>query len=517
MCKEVSHVLKKIKYGKRRLRNSRAQNLNKRKMTKTSIRRNKNKTMDGWEDWKSKEYLMPLAFLKGILSEWDMFKPVTTILELILTPTEKLIEYGMEKLSNLICEAEGEKEESLLEKTTSAIKEEFLEGDYEKLSEEYGKFQKKLGSVIIKQLIKFKNYIRSLFTGQQEVNKEKKVEQKLDFCNLDFSFYKTVSICDSVKSAIDSNIETDKVVISDIGFSSKLINGPNQTNESQKSFSIEIKSPFFVFQITDVQDDFKEKYFTCVFNKIDAELEKINDKVKDYKDGEGKNAECSFSLKYGKRPKWDESKKSYNGEISSFDSTCNNELKLAFEDSKLPALFSNDCKTELLNYVSKTKAEIEDYNTKKKLCEDKKKKEEEEEKLKKDGLSFLPTLYEFTKSVLKMVGKCIVVSIFENILKKGVEVILSFLANFLTGALFSVMKVVWYLGKLVYNLYKAWSTDDTTGTPETITKAKREIASYYGVSVAAIIKTILAIVNLEKKKQHKKSFKKRIYRRRSHK
>ena len=530
VSKEVSHVLKKLKYGNKKLRNKKTSNLNKRNKRRTLVKKNKHKTSAKdvvLADWNDAQYLLPVAFLKGVTSQFTALKKVTEVLEIILAPkdTTSLIK----ELNKFVCQIVAKKGQTFLNSATDEFKKTIKDkmeldtketeivdaivkaDETKELTKDVATKAFNLGKYVIKLF--GKNKTDSEEEEKVKVDKKIVVDENLDLCTFDFTKYKVLDICDLI--IIVDGIKTED----EIKFDNKeLLNSEKYAqegfNNSQNKFVIEIKSPLFTAknQITTISDDgqkeFREVYFDCLYEKIKTKIQEFNEELRtDYEDKIGYSCGISISSK----PVWDEEKKSFSGAMTSQYANCNSEFYFLFGKSKLPNMYIEECKLVLKKYLSEKKLEISNAEQKKKECEAQKK---QDEPVKKETLKLIPTLYNYFKQFLVMFGTCIIVSFLETLLAKGIEFVLYILANLLSSGLAMAIKVTWYIGKTIYYLWKALTIDDTKGDKKDITKAKREIAESIGITVASIAKIVMTMANIPtKRKNHKKHFKRRFSKR----
>jgi hypothetical protein len=333
-----------------------------------------------------------------------------------------------------------------------------------------------------------------------------------------------------VLSFIDSNKESDLVYVKTTeeqasrdrtGASSTVqsVIGNDSTQgrvsgDAEKDLFIGYSSPFLILSTkigsikTEIEVEAREVYKNCLEDKAFSKILILNqneeNRVITQLEKKQGNEKCF--IKITSSATWNKNTNEYETGLMSSDITCMNKLNSSLIETK--KIFTDVCKPALKEYYTNKKNEIADIEKQKAACEEKNKKPETTNK---PGVALLPRLFNFILEFLKKVAKCVAIGFMAGLLSLGVKILVSIMVQILSSGAITVLKIVWYVGRSLYYLRKAWLIDDTKKFKNNDEKVKvmREKAETYGIAVGNIIKIALSTLGISLKKFRKESLIKR--------
>lgn len=458
-----------------------------------------------WDDWTNPDYLLPVAYAKGVCSEFSMLKGVATILGVILNPKDTAAEF--------ICEKVSDKVRSDTFKNVMPAKPTIKENAP---TEEENKFLTELDKAETTaadfSTTKLTDFIKQAFS----VSNEKVALEDKNICEDKFADTSSANISD-ILGQIDVEKEKDDLYFYDYsdqgsGISSNkdaskgvakdsVVTGQSVQKQSDGYFTFQILGPFtnIKSKISNLTDKLNQEvqglWAQCIENRVFDKALIVNQQQKScYSRIEEKaTPENKFTIK-----------------LYSNDKECRQAM---FYETTKKDFFYPPCRTSLKEFYTKKETEVKDYEVSKAACLKKKADAAAAKDAKAtQSTSILPRLYDFLLKFLKKVGKCVVISFITSLFALGVSIVVNILGNILTGGILAGLKILWYIGKALYYARKAWVIDDDKGTDAEKKELKRSKAENYGIATDSIIKIGLSLLGISKRKIRQNRFVKRLSR-----
>lgn len=464
---EISRSNKRSMLKKTNTKNKfKFKNFSHKRASNKSKKRSKTNSKLSREDWLNPKDLLPVAFLKGVCSQFDSLEKVENMLDYTLEP-EKLekesVDFVCDKMDDKLVKGTFKKDEKEGEKKTkkkSKLKK-FRAGDKATnlVANIFDDFKKCTGDAKIplgnfvnnKQIVFPKDEINLIIAELKKPSNTKNIELKEQ--TLSFAILNDRKEYDILGTTQFLNIKKSV---------------PNLSEEAAK--------------------ELKYVHLNCLRDFVLDKILEVNKAESDVN---------KFIKLLDEKLKEDE----LYIEVSSVEKT----NKIEQLKSKIS---TNDCINSLKKYYENKKKDLEEMEKTGKVEAPKNSKENQADL--ENILSVLTQFaYNFFKKVINCVSDSAVAEISQLDFKKLIEVAV----NILSGL--STIKIIWHLGKFSYYLINAAISAVKTSAMSVIPgrkdesaevklkKAKRENAIEYGKAIGSLFNAVLSAIGLSRRKFRK--------------